>query len=90
VPSAFPAVQQVRCAEARRCDGWLYSEQLQPPHRYYVPEDRALELERALAGRKAAVQVVTSPSGTAAVGELYLDDLPWRTALEKHPAAAAQ
>lgn len=87
---AFPAVQQLSCAEARRCDGWLYSEQLQPPHRYYVPEERALELEQALRARKAAVQVVASPSGTAAVGELYLDDMPWRTALEKHPAAPAE
>lgn len=82
-PPASPAVQQVSCTEARRCDGWLYSEQLQPPHRYYVPEERAQELERALRTRKAAVQVVASPSGEAAVGELYLDGMPWRAALQK-------
>lgn len=81
-PPSSPAVRQVSCAEVRGCDGWLYSEQLQPPQRYYVPEDRALELEHALRGRKAAVDVVTSPSGTAAVRELYLDGLPWRTALD--------
>lgn len=82
-PPASPAVQQLTCSEARSCDGWLYSEQLQPPHRYYVPEERALELEQALRGRKAAVDIVSSPTGTAAVGELYLDGLPWRTALEQ-------
>jgi hypothetical protein len=87
-PTASPAVRQLSCSEARSCDGWLYTEQLQPPQRYYVPEDRALDLERALAERKAAVDVVTSPSGTAAVGELYLDGLPWRTALEKHAPPA--
>lgn len=86
-PPATPAVRQLSCAEVRGCDGWLYSEQLQSPQRHYVPEERAQELERALRERKAAVDVVTSPSGTAAVGELYLDGLPWRTALEKHAPA---
>lgn len=81
---AGAVAQQVSCSEVQRCAGWLYAEQLQPPQRYYVPEDRAGELERALAERKAAVDVVVSPAGKAAVGELYLDGAPWRTALEKH------
>ena len=68
------------------CDGWVYAEQLQPPQRYFIPEDSAPELERAMAERKAAVDVVTSKSGTAAVGELYFDGVPWREALTKHAA----
>ncbi len=82
-----PFVRQLSCAEAEACDDWLHSEQLQPPQRYYVPEERAQELERALAERKAAVDVVASPEGTAAVGELYIDGWPWREALERFSPA---
>ncbi|MEY2937159.1 MAG: hypothetical protein RL033_7908 [Pseudomonadota bacterium] len=84
---ASPAVHLASCDAVQSCDGWLHAEQLQAPKRYFIPEDSAVELERALSERKAAVDVVASTSGSAAVGELYLDGQPWREALEKHPSA---
>jgi uncharacterized membrane-anchored protein len=81
------AARQVDCDAVQSCDGWLYSEQLQSPQRYFVSEDRAQELERAMSERKASVDVVTSPSGAAAVGELYFDGVPWREALTKHASS---
>lgn len=81
---ASPAVRLTGCDAVQSCDGWVHAEQLQAPKRYFIPEDSAQELERALSERKAAVDVVTSTSGGAAVGELYLDGQPWRAALEKH------
>jgi uncharacterized membrane-anchored protein len=83
-PPASPAARSLSCDAVSSCDGWLYAEQLQPPQRYFVPEERAQELEQAMGERKAAVDVVTSTSGTAAVGELYFDGVPWREALTKH------
>jgi hypothetical protein len=84
---ATPAVRLAACDAVQSCDGWLHAEQLQEPKRYFIPEESAAELERALFERKAAVDVVASKSGSAAVGELYLDGQPWREALQKHAPA---
>lgn len=80
-----PWVRQVPCAEARRCDGWLRSESVRPPLRYFVPEDRALELESALRDRKASLVVTSGSGGKPAIGELLLDGRPWREVLADSP-----
>lgn len=76
-----PAVRQVACAEAERCDGWLDAASVQPPLRYFVPEDRAREMEEALRQREASIELTCGPSGTPAIIELYLDGAPWREQL---------
>lgn len=76
-----PSVRQVDCEESKSsCDGWLRASEMMPPQRYFVPEDRALELEQALTNTRASIEVVVSPNGSPAIKELYLGDRPWREA----------
>lgn len=70
--------RQLPCVEVARCDGWLRGSALAPPLKYFVPERRALELEEALRGRAAALDVTCGPDGQPAIGELFLDGRPWR------------
>lgn len=77
-----PEVRQTSCEEAQRtCDGWIRSEDMQPPIEYFIPEERAPQLEAALQDRNAAIELVVDPDGHPALVELYLDGLPWREAL---------
>jgi hypothetical protein len=78
-----PGAELVACDEIedRRCDGALRADDVIGPQKYFVPEDRAAALERALRGRKAAVSVALPPGSAPAVKELYLDGKPWREAL---------
>lgn len=76
-----PEVRQVWCEEARTCDGWLRTNFVQPPLRYFVPEDRAEALEKALQDRKASLELNSDPRGQPRIHDLYLDDRPWRDAL---------
>lgn len=77
-----PPVRQTWCGEAEDlCDGALRAEDVVPPLRYYVPEERALELERALRDRDAALELRIDPEGRPAIRELLLDGRPWREVL---------
>jgi uncharacterized membrane protein len=77
-----PRARQLSCGEVRACDGWLRSESLMPPLRYFVPEARAVDLQNALGGQQASLDVRCGPDGTPQVGELYLNGRPWREAIE--------
>lgn len=76
-----PWVRQVQCEEATQCEGALRSESMMPPQRFFVPEDRGQDLERALREHAAAIELAVSPEGDAAVRELLLDRRPWREVL---------
>jgi uncharacterized membrane-anchored protein len=77
-----PRVRQMHCDEAENvCGGTLRAESVMGPQRYFVPEDRALDLENALREREAAIELAIDPQGNAAVRELMLDRRPWRDAL---------
>ncbi len=76
-----PSVREVSCAHTDTCDGWFRSDALMPPKRYFVPEERARELETALQNRSAAIRLRSTANGHAVVGELLLDGQPWREAL---------
>ena len=78
-----PAVRQISCEDVEGCDGWLRAEAVEPPLRYFVPEDRAPELEAALVEREASLELTCGPGGTPAIIELYLDGAPWRQQLSK-------
>jgi hypothetical protein len=73
-----PPVHAVACDEAPACDGWLRSDRVAPPLRYFVPEQRARDLELALREREAALELTCGPEGEPAILELYLDGQPWR------------
>lgn len=76
-----PAVQNVSCDRARACDGWLLGSEVAGGHKYFVPEERATELERALREREAALRFTCGPGGSPAIQDLYLDGRPWRERL---------
>jgi hypothetical protein len=68
------------------CDGRLTVNEVLPPLRYFVPEDKAVELERTLNDADSArpsVEFVLPPDGKPAIKELYLGDVPWRAGLGK-------
>jgi uncharacterized membrane-anchored protein len=69
------------CLTRDTCEGMLRAETMQPPQRYFVPEDRAQALESALRAHEAAIELAVSPSGEPAVRELLLDRRPWRDVL---------
>lgn len=62
------------------CDGSLRVSDVEGPQKYFVPEDRAAELEVALFRREAAVLLSLGRDRAPAVKELYLDGRPWREA----------
>jgi len=74
--------RQISCDEVSHCDGWLHAGALTPPLRYFVPERQASELEDALRGRQASLDVTCGPNGQPAIGELYLDGRPWRDVVQ--------
>ncbi len=77
-----PQVRQVTCDDAPSCDGWLRSDEVAPPLRYYVPETSALDLEDALRDHDAAVAFTSGRTGGAAIGALTLDGRPWQEVLD--------
>jgi GDYXXLXY protein len=77
-----PFVRQVSCEEATgSCQASLHSETVVPPLRYFLPEDRAQDVEAALRTHDAAVELTVTPQGEPAVRELLLDRRPWRDVL---------
>ncbi len=76
-----PLVRQVECHEAEACDGMLAASSVQGSQRYFVPEDRARELEGALRERNASLKLTCGPNGRPAIHDLYLDGQPWREVL---------
>jgi len=72
-------VARVSCADAPPCDALLPAERAAIPLRFYVPEDRAPELERqlaAVAGHGGArADVAIAGDGTIQVRGLWLDGL---------------
>ncbi len=54
--------------------------------RFYVPEERAAALDRAVRSGKGAVVVAVDRSGAAAVKDLLIDGRPWREAVKERPA----
>lgn len=73
-----PPVSQVWCDDVDQCDGWLRAESVAGGQRYFVPEDRARELEDALRERDAALELTCGPNGEPAIRDLLLDGRPWR------------
>lgn len=82
-----PYARLVRCADVERegCDGSLAVAHVSGPQKYFVPEDWAQALEKAMRDRKPALLVSVRPGEPPAVKELYLDGRPWREAMGGAP-----
>lgn len=76
-----PEVRQVQCDSAPSCDALLNADAVRGRQRFFIPEDRAAELETALRERPAALRLRVGEDATPVVGELLLDDRPWREVL---------
>jgi uncharacterized membrane-anchored protein len=75
---AIPSGRQVACDAVEGCDAWLSGAEVVPPRRYFIPEEKASQLEEAFRNHRAQVDLSVRSSGQASVGELYLDGRPWR------------
>lgn len=73
-----PSVQTTTCEQARRCDGWLKPSTVQGPQRYFVPENRALELERLIRAQNTSIELTSTSQGTPAVTGLLINGQLWR------------
>lgn len=76
--SREPLVHSVRCEAVEGCLSWLRGSDLVGEQRYFVPAERAAELEAALRERPAALRVAITDDGTLAVDTLLLDGAPWQ------------
>lgn len=77
-----PPVRQVHCdGDRSSCGAMLQADAVRGVQRFFIPEERASELEQALRERPAALELRVADDGTPVVGELLLDGRPWRDVL---------
>ncbi len=77
-PPAIPSARRVACQAVEECDAWLSGAEVAPPRRFFIPEEKASQLEAAFQKHRAQVDLTVRASGQASVGELYLENRPWR------------
>ena len=77
--SREPLVHGVRCEAVDGCLSWLRGSDVAGEQRYFIPAERAAELEAALRERPAAVRVSITDDATLAVDTLLLDGAPWQS-----------
>jgi uncharacterized membrane-anchored protein len=87
-PDGFePSVRHVDCENSElACDGRIRVNDVTPPLRYFVPEERATQLEEALRDAdtaRPAIEFTLPQGGAPAIKELYLGSEPWRERLGK-------
>ncbi len=58
--------------------------------RFYVPQEKALALEKLVQNRQASIVVSIGSSGQAQVIDLLIDGVPWQEALRAHPPTGTQ
>ncbi len=63
-----------------RCE---YGRFLAGIERFYVPEEHAAALDRAVRSHQGAIVVAVDRSGRAAVKDLLIDGKPWRKAIQQ-------
>ena len=56
--------------------------------RFYVPQEKALSLERLIQSKKASIVVAIGDGGTAQVTDLLIEGVPWQEALASMPTAS--
>jgi hypothetical protein len=76
--SREPLVSSVRCDAVAGCLSWLRGSDVAGEQRYFIPAERAAELEQALRTRPAALRVSITADATLAVDTLLLDGVPWQ------------
>jgi|GEM_PF-2824454 len=97
----IPTVSYLHCKEAgKMCKSFIRVEATtgnrddgfypENDHRYYVAENKASSLERVLESQNhnVTVDLKVLPSGLHMLGELCIDNVPWRDWLAQNPKAA--
>jgi uncharacterized membrane-anchored protein len=80
VPSPVPS--SCRIAIRGECKGSRFVAGLE---RFYVPQEKALALEKLIQSKKASIVVSIGESGQAQVTDLLIDGVPWQEALVAMP-----
>ncbi len=76
-----PIVRSVQCDAVDSCLSWVRGSDVAGEQRYFIPAERAAELERALPQHSASLRVSITDDGTLAVDTLLLDGVPWQDKL---------
>lgn len=58
--------------------------------RFYVPQEKALPLEKLIQSKKASIEVAIGSDGSAQVTDLLIEGVTWQEALTKAEALAPQ
>ncbi len=51
--------------------------------KFYVPQEKALELEKLIQSKKAGIKIAVTPDGKAQVKDLLIDGKPWTEMIAK-------
>lgn len=72
-------------ADTTKCSSVINYSKIKGSHKYFIPEDYALELERKLRNNKVAatVDLIINNTKNFTVGQLYFDDQSWEKVLIK-------
>jgi hypothetical protein len=70
-------VSRIECAGPARCDVLLAPDEERELSRFYVPEDEAQELERAVRAARGEI-VLVERRGRLSIKELLIDGRPWQ------------
>lgn len=73
-----PRVSARACDAVRDCQSFIRGDGLEHLQKFFVPQERAASLERAVQGRRASVLVAVAPDGRALVTDLLVDGVSWR------------
>ena len=64
------------------CDGVLTSASVKAPQKYFIPEEEATEIERAVFAGSPTVELTSGLDQTPAIRELLIDGMPWSDAID--------
>ncbi|MDZ4084370.1 MAG: GDYXXLXY domain-containing protein [Bdellovibrionales bacterium] len=78
-----PVPASCRVAIRGKCQGGRFLAGLE---RFYVPQEKALALERLIQSKKASIVVAIGEGGTSQVTDLLIDGIPWQEAMAAMPS----
>lgn len=83
--TAGPVSPSCQVAIRGECKGSRFVAGLE---RFYVPQEKALALERLIQSKKASIVVSIGDGGQAQVTDLLIEGVPWQEALEALPISS--
>lgn len=80
---AGPVPSSCKVAIRGECKGGRFVAGLE---RFYVPQEKALALERLIQSKKASIVVAIGDNGSSQVTDLLIEEVPWQEAMAAMPS----